>query len=70
MNILKFLLFPFGIIYFIVTFLRNFFYDIKLFKSHSFNVPVVGVGNISSGGTGKTPFVEYLINKYSKKDTY
>ena len=45
---------------------RNFFYDIKLFKSHSFNVPVVGVGNISSGGTGKTPFVEYLINKYSK----
>lgn len=66
MNILKFLLFPLGIIYFIVTFLRNFFYDIKLFKSHSFNVPVVGVGNISSGGTGKTPFVEYLINKYSK----
>ena len=35
-------------------------------RSHSFNVPLVGVGNISSGGTGKTPFVEYLLKKYSK----
>ena len=66
MNKLKFLLFPLGIFYLIITNIRNSLYDLDIFKSNSFNVPLVGVGNISSGGTGKTPFVEYLLNKYSK----
>ena len=66
MNKLKFLLFPLGIFYLIITNIRNSLYDLDIFKSHSFNVPLVGVGNISSGGTGKTPFVEYLLKKYSK----
>ena len=66
MNKLKFLLFPLGIFYLIITNIRNSLYDLNIFKSNSFNVPLVGVGNISSGGTGKTPFVEYLLNKYSK----
>ena len=66
MNKLKFLLFPLGIFYLIITNIRNLLYDLDIFKSHSFNVPLVGVGNISSGGTGKTPFVEYLLKKYSK----
>ena len=67
MNKLKFLLFPLGIFYLIVTNIRNLLYDLYIFKTHSFNVPLVGVGNISSGGTGNTPFVEYLLKKYSKK---
>ena len=66
MNKLKFLLFPLGIFYLIITNIRNSLYNLDIFKSNSFNVPLVGVGNISSGGTGKTPFVEYLLNKYSK----
>ena len=66
MNRVKFLLFPLSLIYLIVTNIRNLFYDFKIFKSNSFDTPIIGIGNISVGGTGKTPFVEYLIKKYSK----
>ena len=40
---------------------RNWCYDVGLFQSVIVNVPVLSVGNITTGGTGKTPFVEYLI---------
>ena len=60
MKFLRFLLFPFAIIYNVVTTIRNFFFDVSIFKSTSFQIPVFVVGNLSVGGTGKTPQIEYL----------
>ena len=47
--------------------IRNFLYDKGVFKSYSFNVPIIVVGNLSVGGTGKTPQTEYLIKLLSKE---
>jgi tetraacyldisaccharide 4'-kinase len=58
----KILLFPFAVIYGIITSLRNLLYDWKFLKSKSFDVHTICVGNLAVGGTGKTPHVEYLIN--------
>lgn len=46
---------------------RNFFFDVGLLKSRAFHVPVIAVGNITVGGTGKTPHVEYLIRLLREK---
>jgi tetraacyldisaccharide 4'-kinase len=61
MHIRKLLL-PFSWLYGIVTGVRNFFYDNSIFSSKQFEIPVICVGNLSTGGTGKTPHVEYIIN--------
>ena len=47
--------------------IRNFMFEVGLLKSHSFDVPVISVGNITVGGTGKTPHVEYLIRLLKDK---
>ena len=67
MNILRKILFPVAIIYWIVTYIRNFCYDIGIFKSESFDVPLIAVGNLSVGGTGKSPQIEYLIRLLADK---
>ena len=51
----------------IITFLRNKFYDFGFLKSYSFSTPIVSIGNLSAGGTGKTPMVEFLIDKLEDK---
>jgi tetraacyldisaccharide 4'-kinase len=61
MQFLKFLLMPVSWLYGLVISMRNFCYDKNLFKSHSFPLPVINVGNLTMGGTGKTPHIEYLI---------
>lgn len=68
MKILRLLLFPFAILYGCITGIRNWFYAIGLFKRTVFAIPSIVVGNLSVGGTGKTPMVEYIIRLL--KDQY
>jgi len=56
------LLLPLSWVFSAAVFLRRFFYQVKLKKSYSFAVPVIVVGNITVGGTGKTPLVIWLVN--------
>ena len=55
------ILFPISIGYDAVTTVRNFFFDKGIFKSKSYDFPIIAVGNLSVGGTGKSPMIEYLI---------
>lgn len=57
----KILLFPFAVIYGIITSLRNALFDWKILKSKTVDVHTICVGNLAIGGTGKTPHVEYII---------
>ena len=61
MKLLRFLLFPFAILYDIITSIRNFLFDKGILKSSSFDIPIIAVGNLSVGGTGKSPQIEYLV---------
>jgi tetraacyldisaccharide 4'-kinase len=61
------LLYPFSLIYGLVSALRNFLYNTEILKSQEFSIPVICVGNLSAGGTGKTPQAEYLIDLLRKE---
>ena len=65
MPILRFILFPLSILFYGIIRSRNFLYDRKIFGEHSFDIPTISVGNLSFGGTGKTPHIEYLIRLLS-----
>lgn len=67
MNQLRKILFPFSILYGIITDVRNSLYFANILKRTRFEKPVITVGNLSVGGTGKTPFVEYLIRLLNTK---
>jgi tetraacyldisaccharide 4'-kinase len=67
MKFIRIILFPLMPIYYIVTWLRNWCYDNGILKSKSYNVPIICVGNLSTGGTGKTPMIELLISLLHKK---
>jgi len=63
----RILLLPFSIIYWFAVWLRNFFYNTKILRSSSFGLPIICVGNLSVGGTGKSPMVEFLIGHLQDK---
>ncbi len=65
MKLLRKILFPFAVLYGWITGFRNFLFDNGILKSYSFDIPVIAVGNLSVGGTGKTPQIEYLIRLLS-----
>lgn len=54
-------LLPLSPLYWLVTTSRNWLYNNNILKSTAFDLPIISVGNLSAGGTGKTPHVEYLL---------
>ncbi len=64
MVLLRWILFPVALIYGVITFLRNKFYDWGLFKTLRIPKKSIVVGNLSTGGTGKTPHIDYLIQHF------
>lgn len=62
----RLLLLPFSWIYFLLVQVRHLLYDVGVFPSRKFDVPIISIGNLSLGGSGKTPHTEYLIRLLSK----
>ena len=67
MIFLRFFLFPFAILYSIITSLRNLFFDVGLFSSKKYVNPTIGIGNLSTGGTGKSVCVDYIVSLIKDK---
>lgn len=65
MKELRKILWPFSLVYQAITSIRNFAFDQKWLASRGFEIPLISIGNLSTGGTGKTPMVEFLV-KYLK----
>lgn len=64
---LRILLLPLSFIYLLVISIRNWLYDKNILRSTSFGLPVICIGNLSVGGTGKSPMVEYLVSGLKTK---
>lgn len=61
------LLLPFSWLYGMCVRCRHWCYDVSIFKTTTLNVPVISVGNMTTGGTGKTPMVEYLVRYFERQ---
>ena len=61
-SLIYFLLIPLSFIYGSITAIRNLLFDYRIFKSVSHNIPIICIGNLSVGGTGKTPHTQYIID--------
>ena len=59
-------LYPFSLVYSLGTGIRNLLYDLGIYKSTRFKTPIINVGNLSVGGSGKSPMVMYLADLLSK----
>lgn len=59
-------LYPFSLVYHLVTAIRNTFYSWGIFSSTKFKTPMINVGNLSVGGSGKSPMVMYLADLLSR----
>jgi tetraacyldisaccharide 4'-kinase len=63
----RILLFPLSIIYAIIIWVRNFLFNKRILPSTNFNLPVICIGNLAVGGTGKSPMVEFLVKSLGKR---
>ncbi|RNC91642.1 MAG: tetraacyldisaccharide 4'-kinase [Allomuricauda sp.] len=61
MQVLRYLLFPVSLLYAAGVYFRNLLFDVGILKSSKFSTPTIAIGNLTVGGTGKTPMVAYLI---------
>lgn len=62
MSNMRLLLYPFSILYDGITRVRNYMYDKEYFESAKFQIPLIVIGNLSVGGTGKTPHTELILS--------
>ncbi|WP_322193428.1 tetraacyldisaccharide 4'-kinase [Aquimarina sp. 2201CG5-10] len=67
MNLLRKILLPIVPVYYFVTWLRNILYDLNIKKSERYDFPLIAIGNLSTGGTGKSPMVEYIVRLLKDK---
>lgn len=65
---MNFLLYPLSLIYNLYTSFRNFLFDLGIIDSIEYKIPTIGIGNLSTGGTGKSIVVDYLIGKFKNKN--
>ena len=65
MKHLRLLLFPFALIYGLIVFVRHQLYDLGVLTSTKFDLPLICVGNLSFGGTGKSPLIAAIVNQLS-----
>ncbi len=59
----RILLLPFSLVYGLIIYVRNWLFDRNILRSATFNLPLICIGNLAVGGTGKSPMVEFLIGK-------
>jgi tetraacyldisaccharide 4'-kinase len=57
----RFLLFPLSLLYGFIVKVRNLLFDFKILPSTKYEIPIISVGNLIAGGSGKTPMVEYIV---------
>ena len=69
LQLLRKIAFPISLIYALVVYVRNFLFDVGVFSSKSYKTTTICVGNLSVGGTGKTPVTEYLLRILSNRKT-
>jgi len=67
MNLLRLLLFPVALLYGVLAFFRNLLYDLGILPVKEFETGIIVIGNLSVGGTGKSPMTEYLIRLLKDK---
>ena len=63
-QLLLFVLVPISFFYGVMGWIRNWFYDYRVLATYSSTLPVISVGNIAVGGTGKTPVVDWLVKEF------
>ena len=67
MNLLKKSLFPISLLYDVVMRVRNAAFDKQWLRQSQFDIPAIVIGNLTTGGGGKTPMIAYLLHHFSDR---